>query len=811
MAHNGVDSISRLSEGVVVDGIFKIAVGKSRRSKSWKTQKMSWSKFLQLVANTKRTSERYIDFINMSKEKQDDIKDIGGFVGGELKDGRRIASNVINRQLIVLDADFAPNDFSREVMERINCACCVYSTHKHSKNNPRFRLVIPLDRAVNPDEYQAIARRIAEIIGIDYFDDTTYQPHRLMYWPSTSIDGEYVFEYQDSKWLVADDVLATYEDWTDQTSWPVSVRATNAVARSLKKQANPLEKGGIVGAFCKAYTIDAAIEKFLPDVYAPCAIEGRYTYTGGSSSAGAVVYDDMFLYSHHATDPCSMKLVNAFDLVRLHKFENLDEKARTTDATKLPSYAAMCKLASEDAGVKAEIVKEQLASADAFEDLPEDAEGEPNWTAKLDINEKSGAILPTRHNIELILKNDTKIKGTFGYEEFSQRIAIKQVPKWREGVDRSIYWDDTDDANLRLHLETNYHIDSRMKTDDCILTVASENRFHVIRDFLNKLEWDGVPRLNTVLIDFLGAEDSEYVRQVTRKTLIAAVARVYKPGTKFDTMMVLVGKQGIGKSYLLKKLGGEWFSDSITSFQGKDAYEQLRGVWIEEVSELSAMRKMDLEPVKQFITKQVDTYRPAYGRNLTDYPRQCIFVGTTNTTNFLRDKTGNRRFLPIVVGGDIITKSLFSEGVDDYMAQVWAEAKVAYDSGEELILEGAAAKAAVRAQEEHMEENPLEGAVAESLDKAVPGNWYQLDMRARRDFIRGAGFEIDTEGGFIRDKVCTLEIWCELLGGDIKNLDGHNRKEICETMNNLEGWVRSTKAMWFGQAYGTQKGWVREK
>lgn len=796
-------------ERIKFDGVFNIATGKSRKSKTWKNNRVSWSKILQRLAKTTRTAERYVDFVNMPKEKQDEIKDIGGFVGGEIKEGRRIASNIVSRQIVALDADYAPYEFWNEVTALNDYACCVYSTHKHSTDNPRYRLIIPLDRPVSPDEYQAISRKIADGININYFDDTTYQAHRLMYYPSTAKDGEFVFEYQDGPFLSADDVLDTYEDWTDQTEWAISDRAVNGVTHAVTKQENPLEKDGIVGAFCRAYDIDSAIEAFLSDVYAPCDAPNRYTYTQGSSSGGAVVYDNMFLYSHHATDPCSMQLCNAFDLVRMHKFSELDARSRATETQKLPSYLEMCKFASNDGKVKTEIAKTRLAEAGReFEDLSADGEN-LEWAAELETHPKTGAILNTRKNIEIIMKNDAAIKGVFGYEQFSQRIAIKRRPAWRDGSE-GMYWNDNDEANLRTLLETSYKIDNKLKVDDCILTVANDNSFHVIREYLSGLEWDGVERMETLLIDYLGAEDNTYTREVTRKLLVAAVARVFSPGVKFDTMPVLVGAQGLGKSYLLKKLGGRWFSDSITSLQGKEAFEQLRGVWIEEFSELSAMRKADIEAIKQYVTKQVDTYRPAYAKCLMDFPRQCVFVGTTNTENFLRDKTGNRRFLPVEVGVDIPTRSLFADDADEYIAQVWAEAKRAYDDGEKLILEGEAAKIAKQAQSEHMEENPLEGVLLEYLDRPVPANWYDLDIRARRDFIRGAGFEVDMTDAFVRDKICVMEVWCELLGGDIKNFDSYDRKEIRETLNMLEGWAYDKKATRFGREYGVQKAWRRK-
>ena len=192
-----------------------------------------------------------------------------------------------------------------------SCAAVLYSTHKHEPDAPRYRLIIPLDRPVMSDEYQAIARKIAGLLGIENFDPTTFQPERLMYWPSTSKDGEYMFQEQDGKFLCADTVLNSYRDWRDSSEWPVSAKVDKIIQRGMAKQGDPLEKNGIVGAFCRSYTISEVIDEYLPKIYESCTVDGRFTYKEGSTAAGLVVYDDKYAYSHHGTDPISGKLCNA--------------------------------------------------------------------------------------------------------------------------------------------------------------------------------------------------------------------------------------------------------------------------------------------------------------------------------------------------------------------------------------------------------------------------------------------------------------------------------------------------------------------
>ncbi|MDR3540689.1 MAG: phage/plasmid primase, P4 family [Desulfosporosinus sp.] len=346
------------------DGSLTIATGNSRKDKKWVPKEILWSELLSRVQTTQRTAETVAEYRKMSKDEQDARKDVGGFVGGKLKGGRRKKGFVEYRSVVALDGDYAKLNMWSDILMFNGYACCIYSTHKHAPDAPRFRLLIPLMRRVTPDEYQAIARKIADDLGIEQFDDTTYSPERLMYWPSTSSDGEFIFEYQDGPWLNPDEVLARYEDWTDTSSWPVSSRQKEIVKKTVAKQADPTGKEGIVGAFCRTYSITEALETFLSDVYESCDIEDRYTYTGGSTSGGLVTYKDLYAYSHHATDPASSKLCNAFDLVRLHKFGELDKDAEDgTQTTKLPSFKAMMDFARNDAGVQEFEREERIEAA----------------------------------------------------------------------------------------------------------------------------------------------------------------------------------------------------------------------------------------------------------------------------------------------------------------------------------------------------------------------------------------------------------------------------------------------------------------
>lgn len=345
-------------------------------------------------------------------------------------------------------------------------------------------------------------------------------------------------------------------------------------------------------------------------------MEGRYDYIPADSSAGVIIIDEKFSYSFHATDPACGQLLNAFDVVRVHKFQEDDPKK---------SFKAMAKFASEDEEVKLLIFKERQDSA--VEDFDE---GDPDaWKKKLEYEDKSLQLKNTLRNLTLILENDPNLKDIV-FNQHLDGMEIKGDVPWRHP---SKFWRDADDAQLISYVDENYGTFSQRNFDIAVAKVTDDRSYHPIREFLQALpEWDKVERVDTLLIDYLGAADNKYVRAVTRKTLCAAACRVLNPGCKFDTMLVLNGSQGIGKSTLIARLGGEWFSDSLSLNDTKDktAAEKLQGYWILEIGELAGLRKAEVETLRSFLSRQNDIYRASFGKRTTPHPRQCVFFGTTN-------------------------------------------------------------------------------------------------------------------------------------------------------------------------------------
>ena len=794
------------------DGHIDIATGKSRKELNWRNKEVTWSDFLTKISETHRTAETHAEYLTSKKSRQDELKDIGGFVGGYLTGGRRKPANVLHRQLITLDIDFAHTSLWDDFTLMYGNAAALYSTHKHSSSTPRYRLILPLDRHVFTDEYMAISRKIAGVLGIDYFDDTTFQPERLMYWPSTSKDGEYVFEYQDGPWISADEILNSFHDWKDSSEWPVSTRVDKVVQRGITKQGDPLEKPGIIGAWCRTYSVDEVIEKYLSDIYDSCAIENRYTYKEGSTSGGLVVYDGKYTYSHHGTDPTSGKLCNAFDLVRIHKFGLKDEDAKEgTSSSKLPSYTAMCEFATKDTKVRRLLVEEKLQDAKGdFEEVSEIEVMETenmDWVEELQVD-KNKNILSTIHNIMLILTNDPKLKGKLALDTFAHReVALKDLP-WRKVTEATKFMTDTDDAGIRYYLENTYGITGAQKIQDATLLVHLKNSFHPVREYLEGLVWDGVERVDSLFIDYLGVEDCEYTRAVTRKALVAAIARIYHPGIKFDYVLTLVGEEGLGKSEIINRLGGAWFSDSFNTLEGTKAFEQLQGVWIIEMAELSGLKNSEVEAIKHFISKRSDRYRVAYGRRVEEFLRQCIFFGSTNKRGFLKGINGDRRFWPLLIHAITPTKLIYKDLDKNEIGQIWAEAIEYYKSNEPLFLAPELEKAAREKQAEHSEQDDRTGIVIKYLDTLLPERWKDMTVYDRRAWLSGTD-ELQEKGIYQRNSVCIPELWCELFGGLQKDMTKFNVNDLHGIMRNMKGWREHRSKAKFG-IYGTQKCYYRE-
>ena len=771
----------------------KIAVANTRKAKTWNNRVTTWEAFVERLSTTQKTIETIEEFLAMKRGEQDEIKDVGGYVMGHLKQGKRRAGSVLCRSCVTLDMDFATPGIMEHVRKKLPYKGCAYGTHKYTPDKPRLRQVYPLSRDVTEEEYEPIARMLAKLVGMDYFDDSTYEANRLMYWPSTPSNVEYYFEAWDGELVDPDKILAMYDDWRDISTWPTSSRQSAVMKQTIKRQADPLTKDGIVGVFCRTYDIREVIEHFLSDLYEPSVMEGRYDYIPGEGSAGVQIFDDKFVFSHHATDPAYGKLLNGFDLVRIHRFEEDDSAA---------SFKAMAEFATSQDEVKQTIAaeREEAARMDF---------GDDDWKMHLRYGRNEG-LENSVWNLLLILRNDPAY-ANFAYNEMARMIEVTGPVTW-ERPDGNRYWLDSDTDGLKSELDIHYTCFSTRNHDVAFSRVAMERRFNPLRDYLDGLpDWDGVERIPELLIRYMKADDTEYVRTVTKKTFTAAVARIYQPGIKFDCMLVLDGEQGIGKSTLFKELAGEeYFSDSLqlSDMDSKAAAEKIQGFWICEIAELACMKKADIEKVKSFLSSSDDKFRPSYGKTVESHPRQGIMVASVNgDRGYLRDITGNRRFWVVKLHQTEQVKTFeFSEEDRD---QIWAEAKHYFHAGEKLYLEGALVEDAAEVQRDAMEEDERQGMVEVYLETLLPENWNDMDLYARRAYLHNIDDLTITKGSVRRETVSNVEIWCECYCKSLSDLKPSDSYAIMALMEKVDGWKRS-KTRKRMPIYGQQRVYVRD-
>lgn len=848
----------------------KISVCNHNTNKYYKNQEWAFDNIAKRNANPIRTSETAQEYAKMKKAQKGELKDHGGFVGGWLSNGSRKNGNVICRTLGALDADNIKDaEENEEFLLKVRVALLgmryfIYSTHSHLPDKPRYRIVILLNREVSEDEYPPLMRMVARQIGMDYFDDSTYQANRMMYWASCPSNGEFFFEEnggEDSAGcepLNVDSYLSMYADWRDVTQWPTSSRQSQVMKRQLIHQQDPTEKAGIVGAFCRTYSVTDAIDVFLSDIYAPSVINGRYDYLPGEGTAGVVVYQDKWVYSHHATDPACEKLLNAFDLVRIHKFSYGADGGELDDKE---SFKLMSEFAIADDNVQELLLEERqrdrVTAEDDFSILDSDdvqsesADPEagdnttgaeesaadttnagvtsgstnanttngstnssthkkrnPSWTKLLEREPKTTVIKNTLNNLLLILSNDEELQE-IRFNQLANQIYAGKLP-WPHPM---ASWRDADTAQLVAFVEGKYGTFSARNYDIALTKVADDRSYHPIKEYLDGLPaWDKTPRVERLLVEYFGAEDNVYTRDATRKLLAAAVARIYHPGIKFDSMLVLNGRTDLGKSTFFARLAGDWFSDSLSFIdmgKGKDAAEKIQGVWMIEIPEMAGLSKIDVNNIKGFLSRQDDQFRPSYGRTVESHPRQCVFVGSTNaeSAGFLRDDTGNRRFWVIPVHG------CDKRGWDlpkEIVPQIWAEAKYYWEHGEELFLSGDAKQQANVEQVLALESDSREGLVTDYLEMLIPANWYDMEIYDRRNYVLAGDDERQPEGTVHRDFVSNIEIWTECFGHDRAKMDkAIDSQKIKLIMQKIGGWTYANKKRRI-KGYGPQYVWVRD-
>lgn len=759
-----------------------IAYGNNRQAKKWVNKTIRFDDLKERLKVTIRTPESAEEYAKMSKAQRDAAKDHGGFVAGVLIGGRRKIYTVEKRSMVALDGDRITKEFLDNYETTCPYTSVLYTTHSHTAENPRARMVFPLTRDVTPEEFVAVSRYLAQMLGIDYFDECSYQPNQLMYWPSSPQNGVFVYKETDGGWLNPDDILSANPEWTDPTRLPTSSRESKANTVAQQKVQDPLTKEGTVGLFNRVFfPVTKALEAFLSDIYEPTDNPNRWHLIESRSIAGVEIKEDRFVYSHHAKDPAYLKLCNAFDIVRIHKFGDDDDKA---------SFRAMCDFAMQQEDAKLLAANERLAEAEA-----DFTAGDDDWKKRLKYQPRTSLLENSVYNLNLILANDPDFRN-FAFNDMANRIQVTGPLPW-ERPKGNQFWRDADTAQLKSIIDIRYLPFSSRNHDVAFTKAADDRHFHPVRDYLDSLPaWDGVKRVDTLFIKYLKADDTEYVRAVTRKTFAAAVARIYVPGIKFDCVSVLDGDQGIGKSTIVKDLvTSEYYSEtlSLTDMDDKSGAEKLQGFWVIEIGELAGMKKADIEKVKAFLSTSDDKYRPSYGRVVESHPRQCVIIATVNgERGYLRDITGNRRFWIIKVHQKRQKKAWNFD--EDFRAQFWAEAKAIWKSGEKLYLEGDNLDEAEKAQRGAMEADERVGMIEEYLNTPLPDGWDDMDLYARRNYLTGTEFGTPAHtGGTLRTEVSNAEVWCECFGKSLQELKPSDSYGIAAMMSQIPGWERTER------------------
>ena len=382
------------------------------------------------------------------------------------------------------------------------------------------------------------------------------------------------------------------------------------------------------------------------------------------------------------------------------------------------------------------------------------------------------------------MQSDPVLSGAIRYNIMTERVDIVKSLWWKK-TSRAL--NETDINSLLLYMEEKYSLTVETKIEKAISIVADKNQYHPVRDYLNRLEWDGTERIRYVLHRFLGSDINEYTYEAMRLFLLGAISRAYKPGCKFDTMLCLTGGQGAGKSTFFQFLAvkDEWFSDDLKKMDDENVFRKIQGHWIIEMSEMIATANAkSIEEIKSFLSRRKETYKVPYEKQASDRLRQCVFGGTSNTLDFLPlDRSGNRRFLPVMVYPDKAEVHIL-ENVEEsrqYIDQLWAEAMVLYRSGKiRLTLSKEVEQYLKELQKEFMPEDTKAGLIQAYLEN------------------------------FTGKQVCSKQLYKEALNHPFDEPKQWEIREINEIMNNsVKGWKQFSNPRYFS-SYGRQRGWERD-
>lgn len=762
---------------------FAVCTAPKRDSFHWRPGTVTWAEICEWAenpGNKKEAGNYLLGDLAMTTVAHKGSKD-------SCYDVHRRKDAVVSRSAITLDVDYPDAGFADNVELTFPHAALVHTTFSSSPDELRYRLIVPTDRDMKPDEYITAAESLMQLLGVHQFDKSTTQPERYMFKPAAQRPEWYDHFVLDGAPAPVEELLASFE--ADLSTKPMPLPN--------KTKRDPFEIEGVVGAFNRAYeSLDLLIETYeLPYERVD---DDRYHLVGAASQAGMGPVQGVagLFYSHHSNDPAYGKTCSAFDLVRLHMFGELDENASDqTPIQKLPSHGAMLDLATTDHRVTAEIV-----GVDFDAEMDDDVAAPNSWRIGLRVN-RNGKVTDVIQNWDLIVENDP-IFGLLYFNELSLGPEFSADVPWRavNAIDRLVT--NTDRWEIVNYLEREYGLPStKQKVDAMIDTKAGRTTRNPVREYLDDLVWDKQPRLEECLP---GVKPTEYTRMVARKSMVAAVARMFDPGCKWDHTLVLFGNEGLGKSWWIHHVA-RGFSGSLGRIDNKDTLLAMQRSWIMLADEGHSLRKGDADQLKEFLTRTEDMFRMPYDRETVVHKRHCVIWSATNDETFLRRQEGNRRFLIV----HCEEKVDFDQITDAYVDQLWAEAVYLYRAGERLFLDEVQSITAHAERERYVEEDALAGLIEEYLETLVPADWWERSPESRQQWLTDRAHGFVNDGVMQIDRTCSTQIWVEAMGrrvGDSKRVD---LLDITNTLKRIPGW-KATESRQRIPGYGPQLMFIRE-
>lgn len=741
---------------------YAVALAPRRDSLHWTQEEVTWAELLGWMdtpADTKACGNYVLGTLTPTTVRHRADAD-------PCTDLHRNKLAVVSRGVLTLDVDHPEADFLDRV-RALPYAVALHTTFSSTPTAPRYRMWVPVDRELAPDEYVTAASAVMQATGEGSYDPGSLQPERYMFRPSRADAASWHAEVLEGPAASAEELLEGFNP--DLSALPAP--------RPHRNKRDPFTIEGPIGAFNRAY---ADWELLISEYELPYTnvSEDRWGLVGATAAAGMgpVQGADGFVYSHHANDPAYGVTCSAFDLARLHLFGELDEDvAPGTPVNRLPSHQAMLELATQDVRVVTELVGKDFA-----DDLSASADAvvQDNWRLGFSLSARTGKPNDTIDNWDLIADNDPVFTRLY-YNELSMAIEIDGDLPWRPLGERPVF-DAGDRSSLALHIEREYGIrPARAYLDDLINDRARNHRVNPVKDYLEGLVWDGKPRLETCLP---GVTPTPYTRLVARKVMVAAVARMLGPGCKWDHMLVLYGSEGLGKSHWVDRMA-RGYSSSLGRIGDKDTLITMQRSWIMTSDEGHSLRKADFDAQKEFLTRTADIFRMPYEREAQVHKRHCVIWGTTNDEVFLRREEGNRRFLIVHCERALDFDAL----TDDYVDQVWAEALTLYRAGERLWLTDDESDRAAEARETFIEEDALAGQIEEYLNRLVPERWDSMSPESRQLWLANEadGFSVGTEP---INRVCSAQVWVEALG---RRFGDHRRMDLLDintALKSIPGW-----------------------